>query len=160
MNSEPGLSVSTGMATRAPSRPLLAGLVAVVLVLGLAGCGDDDEPTATGDAGTTSTDGGSTGGDGYGATTGGGTGGEAAAGTIVAADFSLTDVTVAPGEEIALQNDGDQSHTATSDEDGLFDLQAGSGETSDSGTAPMEPGSYEFHCEIHPAMTATLTVEE
>ena len=69
-------------------------------------------------------------------------------------------MTVAPGEMIVLQNDGDQSHTATSDEEGLFDLEAGSGETSDAGTAPTEPGSYEFHCEIHPAMTATLTVEE
>ena len=44
--------------THAPSRPLLAALFAAVLVVGVAGCGDDDEPTATGDAGTTTADGG------------------------------------------------------------------------------------------------------
>jgi plastocyanin len=148
------------MPTRSRPRLLLAGLAAAVLVLGLAGCGDDDEPAATGEGGTTTSEGGSTGGIDYGSTTGGGTGGEASPGTVVAADFSLTDVTVAPGEGIVLQNDGDQAHTATSDEDGLFDLEADPGETSGPGTAPMEPGAYAFHCEIHPNMTATLTVEE
>ena len=162
MNLERGPSVSTGMSP-SPSHPFLAGVAAVVLVLGLAGCGDDDEPTATGEGGTTSTeastDGGTPAGDDYG-TTGDDTSGDAPSGTIVAADFSLTDVTVAPGAEIVLKNEGDQSHTATSDEEGLFDLEADAGETSDAGTAPMEPGSSELHCEIHPAMTATLTVEE
>ena len=86
-------------------------------------------------------------------------GGEGEAGTIVAQDFSLTDLTVAPGEEIVLRNDGDATHTATAD-DGSFDLgEVAGGETSDPVTAPEEPGSYPFHCQIHASMTATLTVE-
>jgi plastocyanin len=80
-------------------------------------------------------------------------------GTIVAEDFSLTDITVAPGAEIVLQNDGAATHTATAD-DGSFDLgEVAGGETSDPGTAPTTPGEYPFHCEIHDSMTATLTVE-
>jgi plastocyanin len=140
-------------------RPLLAALFAGALLLGAAGCGDDDEPAATGDGGTTTTADDSTEVPDYGGTTGG-TDGDAAAGTIVAADFSLTDLTVAPGEAIVLQNDGEQAHTATSDDEGLFGLEAEGGATSDPGTAPTEPGTYTFHCEIHNAMTATLTVEE
>ena len=50
-------------------------------------------------------------------------------------------------------------HTATAD-GGEFDLgPVEPGETSPPGTAPDEPGDYPFHCEIHPNMTATLTVE-
>jgi plastocyanin len=138
-------------------RPILATLFAVTLVLGAAGCGDDDEPAATGD-GDTTTDGGSTGGYDYGSSTGGSP--ESEDGTIVAVDYSLSDTTAAPGAEIVLRNDGGESHTATSDEEGLFDLEADSGATSDPDTAPEEPGAYTFHCEIHDSMTATLTVEE
>ena len=154
------LSVSTGMPLHLAPRPLLAALFAGALLLGAAGCGDDDEPAATGDGGTTTTGDGASDVPDYGGTTGGSTDGDAPAGTIVAADFSLTDLTVAPGEAIVLQNDGEQAHTATSDEEGLFGLEAEGGATSEPGTAPTEPGTYTFHCEIHDAMTATLTVEE
>jgi plastocyanin len=144
-------------------RPLFATLLVVALALSVAACGDDDEPAATGDAGsgTTASTEGSDGGDPYDyeSTTGGESGGDAAKGTIVAEDFSLTDVTVAPGDPIKLKNEGGAPHTATADE-GEFDLgQVAAGETSDPGTAPDEPGDYAFHCEIHPNMTATLTVE-
>ena len=150
------------MHPRRASRPLLAAPVRPPsLVLGVAGCGDDDEPTATGDGGTTTTDGGSTGGDDYGGTTGGGTDGEAPAGTIVAADFSLTDVTVAPGEADRAAERGRRSPTPPpSDEEGLFDLGGGRAARPPSrAPLPIEPGDYAFHCEIHPTMTATLTVE-
>jgi plastocyanin len=136
-------------------RPLFATLIVVVLALGLAACGDDDGG-GTAASSTSAAD--TSGTDGYGTTTGGG----AAAGTdgtIVAKDFSLTDLTVKPGDPIRLENQGGTTHTATAD-DGEFDLgRVGPGDTSDDGTAPDEPGSYAFHCEIHPSMTATLTVE-
>ena len=137
---------------------LAVTLLAAVLALGAAACGDDDEAPTAGDAGTTASTAGD-GGDPYGKGSGGSTGGGAAEGTIVAADFSLTDVTVGPGEPITLKNEGERSHTATADGD-EFDLgTVEPGDTSSPGTAPEEPGSYPFHCEIHPNMTATLTVE-
>ena len=144
------------MFTRSLSRPLLATLFATLLVVGVAACGDDDDAQATGDGGTTTTADDS--GGQYGDTTSDGDA-DAAEGAIVAVDFKLSDTTVAPGAEIVLQNDGATKHTATSDEDGLFDLEADGGSTSDPGTAPDEPGDYTFHCEIHSSMTATLTVE-
>lgn len=142
-----------------PHRSLLASAAVALLVVGLAACGSDDDKTSTGDdTGATATA--APGDDGYGGgDSGGDTGGEAAAGTIVAKDFSLTDITVAPGAEIVLDNQGGKPHTATAD-DGAFDLgQVSAGATSEPATAPEEPGSYPFHCEIHKDMTATLTVE-
>ena len=127
-----------------PTRLLLAVLAVGSLTLGAAACSDDD------DAGSDTTD-----------TTAAETDGDGApaAGTIVAADFSLTDLTVAPGEEVVLDNTGSAPHTATAD-DGAFDTgQVSGGDTSDPVAAPDEPGSYAFHCEVHPDMTATLTVE-
>jgi plastocyanin len=135
-------------------RPLLATALVVVLAVGIAACGDDDSSDAS--SGTTTSAGGGATDDAYGST--GGDSGDAEEGTIIAKDFSLTDLTVAPGDEIHLKNEGDTTHTATAD-DGEFDLgRVEPGETAE-GEAPEEPGSYPFHCEIHPNMTATLTVE-
>lgn len=122
-----------------PARHLhrsLAAAAAVVLVaIGVTGCGDDDD-TSTGDGGGTTPP-----------------------GVVVAEDFSLTDLTVAPGEEFTLDNQGEAPHTLTAD-DGSFDTgDVAAGSQSDPLTAPDEAGSYAFHCEIHPAMKATLTVE-
>jgi plastocyanin len=140
---------------RSGRRPVLAA-ASLLLVLTIAACGSDDDSSeaGTGDGTTTPapTD------DAYG---GGTDGGEQSteAGTIVAEDFSLTDLTVGPGEDIVLQNDGAATHTATADDDS-FDLgEVPGGDTSDPVAAPTTPGDYAFHCEIHPSMTATLTVE-
>jgi plastocyanin len=130
--------------TTPPGRRAALALASLLLLGTITtACSSDDDPSA--DDGTTTT-----------ASADGGSGGE---GTIVAEDFSLTNLTVAPGEEIVLQNDGEATHTATAD-DGSFDLgEVEAGGTSDPGPAPTTPGDYAFHCEIHPAMTATLTVE-
>lgn len=127
------------------ARSLRAACV-VALLLGAAACGSDDDAEAES---TTTT-----------AAPEGDDGGATAEGDeIVAADFSLTDLTVAPGAEIVLANEGSAPHTATAD-DGSFDSgQVAGGETSDPITAPEQPGAYPFHCEIHGSMTATLTVE-
>jgi plastocyanin len=132
-----------------PARMLLAATALATLTLGAAACSDDDDadgaaPETTDTTAAASDDGGDA---------------EGTGGTIVAADFSLTDLTVAPGQEIVLDNTGSAPHTATAD-DGAFDTgQVPGGDTSDPVTAPDEPGSYAFHCEVHPSMTATLTVE-
>jgi plastocyanin len=139
-------------------RSLLALATATLLVAGAAACGSDDNTsTSSGnDATTTSVD--SSGGRyGSGDTSGGS--GESTDGTIMAKDFSLTDLTVGPGEKFTMKNEGPATHTATAD-DGAFDSgQVTAGSSSSEMTAPMEPGSYPFHCQIHATMTATLTVE-
>ncbi len=140
------------------SRLLLAALLATALVVG-AGCGDDEDPEATGSGDTTDeTTTQDTSGPDYGGTTGGASGGDAPENAIVAKDFTFSEVTVGPGEDIVLKNEDGVQHTATADDD-AFDLRADGGETSDAAAAPDEPGSYAFHCELHPDMTATLTVE-
>ncbi|MFL6206875.1 MAG: cupredoxin domain-containing protein [Acidimicrobiales bacterium] len=136
-------------------RPLFATFLVAVLALGLAACGDDDEPTAS-DQGTTASD--ASNDDPYGTPSSASDDTDAPEGTIVAKDFSLSDVTVAPGAKIVLDNQGGTKHTATGDDD-EFDLEADGGSTSEPGTAPEEPGTYTFHCEIHSSMTATLTVK-
>ena len=140
------------MRTRALHRTL-AALAAGALVLGLAACGDDDDDAAdTGDdteeVTTTSTA----------AEEGGGT--EEGA-TIVAADNLYQDgtLTVAAGATVTLDNAGSNGHTVTSDDPGVFDTGTVSGGAEGEFVAPSEPGSYAFHCDIHPAaMTGTLTV--
>lgn len=141
-----------------PHRSLLASSAVALLVVGVAACGSDDDKTSTADGGATTTA--APGDDGYGGgDSGGDTGGEAAAGTIVAKDFSLTDLTVEPGEEFTLDNQGETTHTLTAD-DGSFDSgEVAAGSQSDPLTPPDTPGEYAFHCEIHDSMTATLTVE-
>jgi plastocyanin len=133
-------------------------LVALTLALALSACGDDDTEADTTEApaGSTSTTATTAKAPDYG--TGGGDA-SGAPGTIVAADFTLSDLTVEPGAEVVLDNQDSVAHTATAD-DGAFDLgEVAAGETSGPATAPDEPGDYGFHCEIHPDMTATLTVE-
>ncbi|HJR24805.1 MAG TPA: cupredoxin domain-containing protein [Acidimicrobiales bacterium] len=132
----------------------LAALAAGALVLGLAACGDDDDDAAdTGDdteevTSTTAP-----------ADEGGGETEEGA--TIVAADNLFQDgtLTVAAGTEVALDNTGSNPHTVTSDDPDLFDTGTVSGGAQGEFVAPSEPGTYAFHCDIHPAaMTGTLTV--
>jgi len=121
------------------SLTLAIGLIAI----GTTACGSDDDKTDTGDAGATTT----------------GAGEAAEEYVVVAKDFSLTDLTVGPDEEFTLDNQGESLHTLTAD-DGSFDSgEIAAGSQSDPLTPPAEPGSYAFHCEIHEAMTATLTVE-
>ena len=148
MNPRAGGCVSPVMRLTTQPRHRTALALASLLLLGsiAAACGSDDDSGSDDTTTTAAADGGSE-----------GSGEEE--GTIVAEDFSLTDLTVAPGAEIYLQNDGEATHTATAD-DGSFNLgEVAAGETSDPGTAPTTPGDYAFHCEIHPNMTATLTVE-
>ena len=120
-----------------------------------AGCGDDDDGGSEAAPGTTAATTGP--GDDYGGTGGGGAGGDEP-GTIVAADFELSSTSVAAGGEVTFRNDDGTAHTVTAD-DGAFDtgpVAAGETATFD---APEAPGEVAFHCEIHPSMTGTLTVE-
>lgn len=145
------------LATSRPTRQLRFTALALVLLaltaFGLAACGDNGDDVGAGDTGTTAAS--SAADDGYG---GSGDSATTEGTTIVAKDFSLTSITVAPGADVKVDNQGSASHTVTAD-DGAFDSGTVSGGSSGSFTAPSEPGEYSFHCEIHSSMTGTLTVE-
>jgi plastocyanin len=130
------------MHARTAAKPL-AILAALLLTLGLAACGDDDDATNAGAGDDTST------------TAPEAEGGEEVA--IVAEDFSLTSVTAKPGEDVHLDNTGEKPHTVTAD-DGSFDTGSTAPGAEGEFTAPSEPGTYAYHCSIHPTMTGTLTV--
>lgn len=65
--------------------------------------------------------------------------------------------TIEPGAEVTVHNADNVGHTVTSDEEGLFDVNVGPGETV-TFTAPDEPGDYSYYCIPHPNMRSVLTV--
>lgn len=83
---------------------------------------------------------------------------EEGAALITIADFDYeTTGTIEPGAEVTVHNEDDVGHTVTSDEEGLFDVEVGPGETV-TFTAPDEEGDYSYFCIPHPAMVSVLTV--
>lgn len=121
------------------SQPVLRRAAAAVLALGilpavLSGCSGDDEPDSPE---VTLEEG-------------------AALITIVDFDYETTG-TIEPGAEVTVTNQDDVGHTVTSDEEGLFDVEVGPGETV-TFTAPDEAGDYSYFCIPHPAMVSVLTV--
>jgi plastocyanin len=104
------------------------------------------------------------GGGGYGSSGGDGGGGAAAApaapagGSLEISGFQFGTTTVGAGGQVSVSNRDGAPHTVTSD-DGAFD----SGQVAGGGTgafvAPAQPGTYGFHCEIHPDMSGALTVD-
>jgi plastocyanin len=120
---------------------------AVILVVGLAACGDDDD-AESGDTGSETTGSEATGSE----ATGSGA-------TITAANiaFDPTELSVAAGETITLRNEDDVEHSFTIDDPDI-DAEAEGGEEA-TVDAPDQPGTYDFHCRYHPdQMTGTLTV--
>jgi YVTN family beta-propeller protein len=82
----------------------------------------------------------------------------AAAGAVNIASFAFApkSLSVAPGQTVTFANNDSVAHTTTSDMWDSGDIQPG---TSYAVTAPTKPGSYAFHCSIHPFMTGTLVVQ-
>jgi plastocyanin len=145
------MSTSTDQVHPLRSRVFVGLAAAALLGLGLAACGGDDGANvSSGNSTTTTTE--DSGGE-Y-----GGGGGETEGSTVVAKDFSLTSISVAPGAEVTFENEGDTAHTMTAD-DGEFDAGEVAPGATATVTAPAEAGDYAFHCKIHPSMTGTLTVE-
>jgi plastocyanin len=78
--------------------------------------------------------------------------------TVSIQDFSFNpgQITVAPGTTVTWTNEGPSPHTTTAD-DGSWDsgtLQQGE----DFSFTFDEPGTYTYHCTIHPDMTASVKV--
>jgi plastocyanin len=137
-------SSSSPAAPAAATTPGAVGAGAVATTTPAAG-GYGDNPDAGADAGATDA--------------GTSTGGAAApaAATLEISGFQFTPISVAPGAQITVNNRDGATHTVTSD-NGSFDSGEVAGGGSGSFTAPTQPGTYTFHCQIHPDMAGTLTV--
>jgi plastocyanin len=115
------------------------GLAAIGLLAGFVACGDDDSSSDGGSADQPS--------DGSGS----------ADATLEVDSIAYSDVTAPAGGTLEIDNTSGVAHTFTADDES-FDVSYGADETVDV-DMPSEPGEYPFHCNIHPSMTATLTVE-
>lgn len=81
----------------------------------------------------------------------------AAPASLEISGFQFESVEVAAGGQVTVDNRDGAPHTATAD-GGDFDSGQVSGGSAGAFVAPAQPGSYDFHCEIHPDMSGTLTV--
>jgi YVTN family beta-propeller protein len=75
---------------------------------------------------------------------------------IASFSFNPKSVTVKAGQSVTFTNNDAITHTTTSDAWDSGDIPPGSSYTL---TAPSSPGTYAFHCSIHPFMTGTLIVQ-
>jgi plastocyanin len=122
-------------ATRSPARPIVAALCAATLVA----CGGSNSSSSNSSPASSSSS----------------TARSTAAITIK--DFTFTTpASVSPGATITVDNRDGTAHTVTSDTGGAFDDAAPPG--SSRFLAPTKPGSYPFHCNIHPEMHGALVV--
>ena len=81
----------------------------------------------------------------------------ATAAVVTIQDFAFTTpASVSPGARVTVHNMDGTAHTVTADSGSAFDDQAAPGNSSF--TAPTQPGSYPFHCTIHPEMHGVLVV--
>lgn len=72
--------------------------------------------------------------------------------TITIQSFAFSGpLTVAPGTSITVMNKDAVEHTVTADSAGGFDVSVPAGGTA-TFTAPSAPGTYAFHCSVHPQM--------
>jgi plastocyanin len=86
-----------------------------------------------------------------------GAGTATSAAVITIKDFAFTTpASVSPGAKITVHNLDGLAHTVSADNGNAFDSPAPAGNSSF--TAPSKPGSYPFHCTIHPEMHGTLVV--
>jgi plastocyanin len=69
-----------------------------------------------------------------------------------------TPATVTPGEQLTVSNSDSVEHTVTSDDGNSFNGSVVANGTATL-TAPSTPGTYPFHCSIHPQMHGTLVVK-
>jgi plastocyanin len=75
---------------------------------------------------------------------------------ITIKDLQFTVSSVKAGSEVTVKNSDGFQHTVTAD-NGEFNVSVdGNGHATFK--APTKPGSYKFHCNIHPTMHGTLDV--
>ena len=116
----------------------------VVAGLGLAACGNGDDNAGTGEDVTT--------------TTASDNGAAAGDNTIVMDNiqFMPSQLEVSVGTSVTARNEDNLAHTWTADDDRWDSGNLSPGERFD--FEFTEAGSFDFHCQIHPSMTGTVTV--
>jgi plastocyanin len=77
--------------------------------------------------------------------------------TISNFTFSPASLTVAPGAKVTVTNNDTVRHDVDSDDTTSFTTTP-IGKGTFTFTAPMTPGSYSYHCSVHPNMRGTLIV--
>jgi plastocyanin len=77
--------------------------------------------------------------------------------TVEISDFTFSAPTAGPGSSVTVANRDDFPHTVSADDESFESGTVDAGATG-SFVAPAASGTYQFHCEIHPQMTGTLTV--
>ena len=137
--------------TQSGARLVLAGLCAVTLVA----CGSSGSSSSSGTTSSSSSAGATSGSSSAGPSSSV-PGSTAATITIKGFAFSTPD-SVSPGATVTVDNQDGTAHTVTADTGGAFDDQASEGTSTF--TAPTTPGSYPFHCSLHPSMHGTLVVK-
>jgi plastocyanin len=83
---------------------------------------------------------------------------QAGAVTIAKFAFAPASLTVSPGQSITWTNTDPVAHTATSD-DNLWDSGGLPPPNGSFSTMFSEPGTYAYHCSIHPFMRGTIVVQ-
>jgi plastocyanin len=133
-------------------------LVSAVLAMGLVACGDDDDSDTTAvetETTTTTTE------ETQPETNAPAPSGEAVrSAKVEMQDFSFEPptVTIQAGGKVTWQNEGETAHTATADDDAFDAGTVDPGKLKSEAAAFKEPGSFSYHCEIHPQMTGTVEV--
>ena len=120
-------------------------IAVLVLIVGLAACGDDDEPTATATTPTTE------------AAPAGAGGTEQVVVEMAGFAFAPREIEVAVGQPVVWTNADEFAHTAQADDDGFDTGNIEPGASSDP-VSFDEPGTYSYFCGIHNSMTGTVTV--
>jgi plastocyanin len=87
-------------------------------------------------------------------------GGATADVTITISNFAFVpaSMTVKAGQTVAWRNADATAHTATAD-GGAFDTGSIAPGATSSPITMASPGNFAYHCQIHPNMVATLTVQ-
>lgn len=77
--------------------------------------------------------------------------------SVVVQNYTFPAVSTTAGATLTLVDKDDEQHTMTAD-DGSFKGGPFNNKAPGTLVAPSKPGSYPFHCEIHPTMHGTLVV--
>jgi plastocyanin len=85
--------------------------------------------------------------------------GNGSASEVVVAGYKFPAISAAPGATLKLVDRDDEPHTITAD-DGAFRAGPFNPRAPANLVVPTKPGTYPFHCEIHPTMHGALVVQQ